>query len=109
MTRRQYVAAVLDDYARLSDTPDRPTTTDRRLAARLWQRQVPLTTVRAALLLATARRAARPPSAPPLNPIRSLAYVLPILEELRLSPPDPDYLAHLQQRLRHPPTPPHPR
>ncbi len=109
MTRRQYLAAVFDHYARLPDTPDRPTTTDRRLAARLWRRQVPLTTVRAALLLGTARRRLRPPDAPPLNPIRSLAYFLPILEELRLSPPHPDYLAHLEQRLRHPPTAPHPR
>ena len=70
---------------------------DRRLAADLHRRGVSLVVVETALLLATARRRARPPEAPPLSPVRSLHYFLPVVEELLQSPPPDDYLDYLRE------------
>lgn len=53
----------------------------------------------AALLLATARRTFRASSATPLTPIASLQYFLPVIDELRLSPPEPAYLHHLRRQV----------
>jgi hypothetical protein len=72
---------------------------DRQLAARLFDRRVPLHIVQAALLLAVARRSFRPDDAPPLPPIATLHYFLPIIDELMATPPDPDYLDYLRQSL----------
>lgn len=72
---------------------------DRRLAATLESRGVALQTVQAALLLACARRAFRPDTAPPLPPIASLHYFLPLIDEILASPPDPGYLDYLRRRL----------
>jgi len=99
MTRAAYVAALLQTYRRL---PGRTRTLhpgDRRLASELDRRHVPLAIARAALLLGAARRACRPSTAPPLPPIRSLAYFLPIIAELTASPPDPAYLDYLERRF----------
>jgi hypothetical protein len=92
-----YVAEVLRLYCRLPDTPDRPRPLDRRLAAALEQRRVPLDLVRAAFLLATARRIFS--ASAPLPAIRSLHYFLPILEEVQRQPLDPGYLEYLRRRL----------
>jgi hypothetical protein len=92
-----YVAEVLRIYCLLPDTPDRPRPLDRRLAAALEQRRVPLDLVRAAFILATARRTFS--ARAPLPPIRSLHYFLPILEEVQQQPLDPGYLEHLRRRL----------
>jgi hypothetical protein len=43
---------------------------------------VPLETVETALLLGALRRMIRPPDAPRLTPIRSLAYFRPLIEEI---------------------------
>ena len=99
MTPGGYVAAVLHLYTRLPDTPDRPRRPDRTLAEKLAAEAVPLTTVKAAFLLATARRRARPEDAPSLEPIRSLHYFLPVIQELQRTPPDPAYLEFLAARL----------
>ena len=99
MTSRQFVAAVLQAYLAVPDTPDRLRPADRTLAAQLHDDGVALATVRAALLLATARRTFRDPSPGPLAPIRSLHYFLPVIKELGDSPPDPIYLKLLKMRL----------
>ncbi len=95
--RSSYVTQILRLYCRLPDTPDRPRPQDRRLAAELQRRQVPLDLVHAALVLGTARRLASPNA--PLPPIRSLHYFLPILDEVQREPPDPGYVELLRQRL----------
>jgi hypothetical protein len=100
MTPRGYAAAVLHLYTRLPDTPDRPRRPDRALAAKLAADEVPLATVNAAFLLATARRRLRPQDAPPLEPVRSLHYFLPVIRELLRTPPDPAYIELLTARLR---------
>ena len=40
-----------------------------------------------------------PPDAVPLGSVRSLHYFLPVIQELRLSPPEPNYIQHLSARL----------
>ena len=55
-----------------------------------------------ALLLAASRRMIRPAGSPPLSTIRSLAYFLPVIEEvlsLRVSPDYFQYLRHKLERL----------
>lgn len=101
MSRSQtYVRELLTLYLGLPHTAARKASThDRRIAGQLLQQGVPLETVEAAFLLATARRLIRTdPDLPPLPPIRSLAYFLPVLEEILLDPLDPGYIEYLRRK-----------
>jgi hypothetical protein len=95
---KPYVRAVLDMYARTPNTTP-PRTSDRRLAADLYDRSVPLATIEAALLLATARRLSRSPDLPVLPTIRSLAYFLPVIEEIRRHPLPSHYVDYLRHKI----------
>jgi len=97
--RHFYVKAVLDHYRRTPGTLGHARPEDRRLAGILYDRGVSLEHVDAALLLAAVRRTFRPRDAAPLNPVRSLHYILSLLDEIRLNPPDPGYLRYLQSKL----------
>ena len=101
MTRQDYIRAVLGFYRGLPQTAARrrPFPADRRLAAELFERGIPLSTLQAACHLALARRSSRPPEAPPLQPIRSLAYFLPVLEEVLHEPLPSGYVRYLQDKL----------
>lgn len=94
-----YLKTVLDSYLALPDTPARVSRYDRRLALQLFDRGVPFATVEAALLLATARRLCRPLDAPPLTPIRSLHYFLPLIQEITHQPLPKDYVRYLRHKL----------
>jgi hypothetical protein len=95
---KAYVRAVLEMYARTPNTiPAR--TSDRRLAADLYDRSVPLATIEAALLLATARRLSPSSDRPPLPTIRSLAYFLPVIEEIRRQPLPTHYVDYLRHKV----------
>lgn len=94
---RVYLEAVLGVYSSLPGTPERPSRQDRRLAKELCRRGVPLRVVRAALILAAARRTIR--SGPPLPQVRSLHYFLPAIDEVLEHPQDPDYVASLAAKL----------
>jgi hypothetical protein len=94
-----YVHSLAACYLRLPNTTCRLSRFDRRLARDLFERQVPLAVVEAAFLLASARRAARPCAAPPLDPIRSLHYFLPVIEEILQNPLPDSYLAYLRRKL----------
>lgn len=99
MSPEHYVAELLGFYRRLlRGRPPYPP--DRALALTLHRRGVPIEIARAALLVGVARRSLRHPAAPPLPPVRSLAYFLPVIQELSASGlPDPHYLDHLADRL----------
>jgi hypothetical protein len=96
-----YRQTLVDLYLRLPDTPCRVSRHDVRLVQQLWERQIPLTTVETAFLLASLRRAARRPDAIPLEPIRSLHYFLPVIEELLHTPlhHGDAYLAYLRSKV----------
>jgi hypothetical protein len=75
------------------------------LATRLYQRGVPLLAVEDALVLAAARRLARPANAPPLGTIRSLAYFLPVIDEVLDLDASQAYFEYLRSKLeRSPPS-----
>ena len=95
-----FVAALLTLYADLPDTPLRPSPADQTLARRLFADAVPLPLIESALLLGTLRRLTRPQSLPPLPKIRSLAYFVPVIEELQLQPLPEGYLEYLRLKLR---------
>ncbi len=90
-----FVRRVLDAYRRTSGTTGHIRLADRRLARELHARDVTVQTVDDALLLASVRRFARPlPSGPPPT-ARSLAYFLPVVEELLATPFDDGYRRYL--------------
>ena len=91
---------ILAAYCALEDTAlSRPSRADRTLAIDLVARGLSFDLLQSAFILATARRrfAATPP-----QPIRSLAYFIPIIDELLRDPPDPDYIRYLAARLHGP-------
>ena len=100
-SQTHFVETVIALYCKLPDTPNRHSRYDRHLAVQLYRQLVPLPLIEAAFMLATARRLLRDPSYPPLNPIRSLHYFLPVIEELRDQPPAPSYLEYMRRKLAH--------
>jgi hypothetical protein len=94
-----YVAAVLILYVELPETPLRASAQDQWQARRLYDRGVPLRVVESALLLASLRRLVRPADGPPLSPVRSLAYFLPVIDELLSHPPPDNYVDYLRLKL----------
>jgi len=42
----------------------------------------------------------RPPDSPPLSPVRSLAYSLPVIEEILFNPVPDDYLGYLRKKVQ---------
>jgi hypothetical protein len=98
-TEAEYVAALLTLYADLPDTPLRPSPADQALARKLFAGAVPLSLIESALLLGTLRRFSRPSGLPPLPKIRSLAYFLPVIDELKLQPLPEGYLDYLRLKL----------
>jgi hypothetical protein len=94
-----YVDRVLELYLSLPQAPARSSQSDIRLAHDLYRRQVPLEIVEAALLFASVRRLFRDHSLPPLAPIRSLHYFLPLIDEVSANPPSPEYLRYLRYKL----------
>jgi hypothetical protein len=91
---------VLTLYLGLSETPLRASSQDRRHTRQLYDRGVSLSVIESALL-ASLRRLLRPAALPPLSPIRSLAYFLPVIEELLARPAPDNYLDYLRFKLRH--------
>jgi hypothetical protein len=99
--RSQYVGAVLAQYRATPTVLGHVRRTDRDLAGTLYDRGVPLYLVRDALLVAAARRVLNNAfSAVPPPPIRALAYVLPVLAELKQRPLGPRDIDDLARRLR---------
>lgn len=94
-----FVTDVLNLYRQLPETPARTTPNDRRSAIELYKRGINLSTVEAALLLGSARRLFRSPDMPPLSPIRSLAYFVPVIQEILDNPVPDNYVGHLRMKL----------
>src|SRR4051794_12626614 len=95
-----YVAAVTMIYLDLPDTPLRPGPHDQCTARRLYQQGVALSLVEGALLLAFLRRSVRDSDRPPLSPVRSLAYFLPVIAELQQQPFTEGYLDYLRHKFQ---------
>ncbi len=97
--QQEHSRQVLEAYRKTPGTMGTVRRADRLLAAQLYRRGVSLKVIENALVLAATRRLIRPADRPPLGTIRSLAYFLPVIEEvleLRISP---DYFDYLRYRL----------
>ena len=99
MLEKEFVERVLNFYVRLPHTPARTSRSDRQLAARWYAQGLTWETLEGALLLATARRCLRDAALPPLSPIRSLHYFVPLLEEVLATPLAPEYGQYLRSKL----------
>ena len=99
VNREEYVDRLLSAYRRTPGTAGAIRRPDRLLAAQLHERGVPLMAVENALVLAAARRMIRPAGSPPLATIRSLAYFLPVIEEVLSLNVSPGYFQHLRARI----------
>jgi hypothetical protein len=100
MDAAEYARRVLEAYRNTPETTGTVRRPDRMIAAQLYQRGVSVEVVENALALAASRRLIRPPGALPLGTIRSLAYFLPVIEEVLELRVSPDYFLHLRQKLR---------
>ena len=100
--QEEYIRQVLETYRKTPGTMGTVRRADRMLVMQLYQRGVAVSVIENALVLAAARRLMRPADAPPLGTIRSLAYFLPVIEEvldMRVSPNYFQYLRHKLQRI----------
>ncbi len=100
MDREEYVAVVLDLYLKTAETPTRANPQDRQRAAELHNRGIDVSIIESAFLLASIRRLGRSHDLPPLTPIRSLAYFLPVIDEVLNNPCPSGYLEYLREKVK---------
>ena len=98
LTENDYVRTILDLYASIPGTPERPRRDDRFMATRLYRQGVPLHEFECALLLGCARRELQEHEEP-MQPIRSLRYFSPVLEEVQSEYLDPPYVRYIREKL----------
>jgi hypothetical protein len=96
---RQYLWRVLEAYRTTPGTAGVVRRADRVLAMQLHERGVPPDAVENAFVLAALRRMIRPADAAPLGTIRSLAYFLPVIDEVLTMRVSPDYFRYLRHKL----------
>jgi hypothetical protein len=100
-----FIRRVLEAYRKTPGTMGTIRRPDRVVALQLYQRGISVSVVENAFVLAAMRRLMRPADAPPLSAIRSLAYFLPVIEEVLALHVNPDYFQYLRHKLeRIPPT-----
>ena len=97
--QEEYVRQVLEAYRKTPGTMATVRHPDRVLAAQLYQRGISVNVIENAFVLAATRRLIRPADVPPLGTVRSLAYFLPVIEELLRSRVNPDYFQYLRHKL----------
>ena len=100
--QEEYTRQVLEAYRKTPGTMGTVRRPDRVVALQLYQRGISVSVIENAFVLAATRRLMRPANAPPLGSIRSLAYFLPVIEEvlgLRVSPDYFQYLRHKLERI----------
>jgi hypothetical protein len=97
--QEEYIRQVLEAYRRTPGTAGTVRRPDRLLAAQLYQRGLSVRVIENALVLAAARRLMRPADAPPLGTIRSLAYFMPVIEEVLEMRVSPDYFQYVRRKL----------
>ena len=98
-SQEEYICQVLEAYRKTPGTMGTVRRADRMLAAQLYQRGVTVSVIENAFVLAAARRLMRPADAPPLGTIRSLAYFLPVIEEVLDMRVSPEYFQHVRRKL----------
>jgi hypothetical protein len=98
-SHEEYVRQVLEAYRKTPGTMGTVRRADRLLAAQLHKRGVCVSVIENAFVLAAARRLMRPADSLPLGTIRSLAYFLPVIEEVLAMRVSPEYFHHVRRKL----------
>jgi hypothetical protein len=99
VSQEEYVRQVLEAYRKTPGTAGTIRRPDRVLATQLYQRGFSVSVIENAFVLAAARRLMRPADALPLGTIRSLAYFLPVIEEVLSLRASADYFQYLRHKL----------
>ncbi|HLB88991.1 MAG TPA: hypothetical protein VJK29_15155 [Terriglobales bacterium] len=97
--QEEYIRQILEAYRKTPGTMGTVRRADRMLATQLYQRGVAVTVIENAFVLAAARRLMRPADAPPLGTIRSLAYFLPVIEEVLGMHVSAEYFHYVRRKL----------
>src|SRR5277367_4937602 len=97
--QEEFIRWVLEAYRKTPGTMGTVRRPDRVVALQLYQRGISVSVIENAFVLAATRRLMRPANAPPLGSIRSLAYFLPVIEEVLVLRVSPDYFQYLRQKL----------
>ena len=107
MSQHDYVRHVLTAYRQTPGTTGVVRRSDRLLAARFYQRHIPLDVIENAFVLGAVRRLYRDPDNLPLPPVRSLYYFCGLIEEvldLKTHPKTRSayfrYFEYLQHKIR---------
>lgn len=100
MDRSEYLRCLFEAYRATPGTCRVVRRADRLVAIQLYERAVPLTVVENAFALAAVRRMMRPDGAAPLPAVRSLAYFLPLIDEVLATDVDPRYYQHVRNKLQ---------
>jgi hypothetical protein len=95
-----YIKQLLELYRQTPGTLGRIRREDLLLALEFHKRGIALPILEKAFLLATARRYLRDPKAPPLGPVRSLHYFVPVVDELLANPLPDSYFDYLQAKTK---------
>jgi len=98
--QEEYIRRILEAYRKTPGTMGIVRRPDRVLAAQLHQRGIAVSVIENAFVLAATRRLVRPADALPLGTIRSLAYFLPVIEEVRQLRVSQDYFQYLRHKLQ---------
>jgi hypothetical protein len=98
--QEEYIHQILEAYRKTPGTAGTVRRPDRVLAAQLYQLGLSVSVIENAFVLAATRRLVRPADAPPLGTIRSLAYFLPVIEEVLGLHVSPDYFQYLRHKLQ---------
>lgn len=99
LSQEEYIRHVLEAYRKTPGTMGTVRRADRTLAAQLYQRGLSVKVIENALVLAATRRLIRPAGAPPLGTIRSLAYFLPVIQEVLELRVNSEYFEYLRYKL----------
>ena len=100
LSRDSYIKQALELYRCVPGTLGRIRREDWLLAADLHDRGIDLFILKAAFVLAAARRCFRPQNGHPLAPIRSMHYFVPVIEEILANPPAAEYLDYLKSKIK---------
>jgi hypothetical protein len=98
-SQEEFIRQVLEAYRKTPGTMGTVRRPDRVLAGQLYQRGISVSVIENAFVLVATRRLMRPADAPPLSSIRSLAYFLPVIDEVIGLRVNPDYFQYLRHKL----------
>lgn len=98
-SQEEFIRRVLEAYRKTPGTTGAVRRSDRVVALQLYQRGISVSAIENAFVLAATRRLMRPADAPTLGTIRSLAYFLPVIEEVLALHVSQEYFDYLRHKL----------